>query len=79
MKFLRDATRGKCRPQMYSERQHRVVLGLSAEAVILSHNDKALGEFSDSVNDVGGFEVARFSLIYVGDLDGVLDNSFTGR
>ena len=40
-----------------------------------SHNNKALGEFFDGVNDVGGFEVAMFSSINVEDLDGVLDNS----
>jgi len=49
--------------------------GLSAESVIPSDNDKALGEFSDGVNDVGRFEIARFSSINVEDLDGVLDNS----
>jgi hypothetical protein len=49
-------------------------LGLSADSVIHSDNDKALGEFSDGINDVGRFEIARFSLINVEDLDGVLDN-----
>ena len=67
MGFLQDVT--------YSERQCCIVLSLSAEMVIPTHNDEELGEFSDGINDVGRFEVARFSLINVEDLDGVLDNS----
>jgi hypothetical protein len=66
---------------MHSEDQRRVVLSLTAARAIPSHNDKAPGEFSDGVNDVGGFEVARLSSINVEDLDGVwmIRWRFTGR
>src|SRR5882672_6583836 len=60
---------------MHPERQRRVVLSLLAETVIPPHDDKALGEFSDGVDDVSGFEVARLSSVNVEDLERILDDS----
>ena len=53
--------------------QHRIVLGFITEIVIPSYDDKTIDEFPDGIDDVGGFEVARFPS--VDDLEGILNDS----
>jgi hypothetical protein len=51
-----------------------VLFWVDAKRVVL-FDDKTLGEFIDGVDDIGGFETARFPLVDVEDLKGVLNDA----